>query len=49
MNARKQYLEEVGKEYNRADEKGRSRLLNEAEKCDWPEPEVSDPGFEPPA
>ena len=30
MNARKQYLEEIGKEYNRADEKGRSRLLNEA-------------------
>jgi hypothetical protein len=28
MNARRQYLEEVGKEYNRADEKGRSRLLN---------------------
>jgi hypothetical protein len=32
MNARKQYLEEVGKEYNRADEKGRTRLLDEAEK-----------------
>src|SRR5215210_4497394 len=31
MNARQQYLAEVGKEYNRADEKGRSRLLNEAE------------------
>ena len=32
MNARKQYLEEVGKEYNRADEKDRSRLLDEAGK-----------------
>jgi hypothetical protein len=32
MNARKQYLEEVGKEYNRTDEKGRGRLLDEAEK-----------------
>ena len=32
MNARKQYLEEVGKEYQRADEKSRSRLLDEAEK-----------------
>jgi len=32
MNARKQYLEELGKEYSRADEKGRSRLLDEAEK-----------------
>ncbi len=32
MNARKQYLEEVGKEYQRADEKGRGRLLDEAEK-----------------
>lgn len=32
MNARQQYLEEVGKEYERADEKGRSRLLDEAEK-----------------
>jgi hypothetical protein len=31
MNARKQYLEEVGKEYQRADEKGRGRLLDEAE------------------
>src|SRR6185369_8452990 len=31
MNARQQYLEEAGKEYNRADEKGRSRLLDEAE------------------
>lgn len=32
MNARKQYLEEVGKEYQRAGEKGRGRLLDEAEK-----------------
>jgi hypothetical protein len=32
MNARKQYLEEVGKEYQRADEKVRGRLLDEAEK-----------------
>lgn len=32
MNARKQYLEEVGKEYRRAGEKGRGRLLDEAEK-----------------
>jgi hypothetical protein len=32
MNARKQYLAEVVKEYERADEKGRSRLLDEAEK-----------------
>ena len=32
MNARKQYLEEVGKEYSRTDEKGRGRLLDEAEK-----------------
>ena len=32
MNARKQYLKEVGKEYGRADDKGRSRLLDEAEK-----------------
>jgi hypothetical protein len=32
MNARKQYLEEVGKEYSRADETGRGRLLDEAEK-----------------
>jgi len=32
MNARKQYLEEVGKEYERAHEKGRGRLLDEAEK-----------------
>jgi hypothetical protein len=32
MNARKQYLEEVGKEYNRAKEGGRGRLLDEAEK-----------------
>jgi len=32
MNARKQYLEEVGKEYHRADDKSRGRLLDEAEK-----------------
>jgi hypothetical protein len=32
MNARKQYLEELGKEYGRADEVGRGRLLDEAEK-----------------
>src|SRR5579863_4784655 len=32
MNARKQYLEEVGKEYQRADQRGRGRLLDEAEK-----------------
>jgi hypothetical protein len=32
MNARKQYLEDVAKEYNRAGEKDRSRLLDEAEK-----------------
>jgi len=32
MNARKQYLEELGKEYQRVDERGRSRLLDEAEK-----------------
>ncbi len=32
MNARKQYLEELGKEYSRANEVGRSRLLDEAEK-----------------
>src|SRR2546425_598398 len=32
MNARKQYLEQVSKEYQRADEKGRGRLLDEAEK-----------------
>ena len=32
MNARKQYLEEVGKEYERADEIRRGRLLDEAEK-----------------
>ena len=32
MNARKQYLEELGKEYNRADEKRRTQLLDEAEK-----------------
>src|SRR5579875_850035 len=32
MNARKQYLEQVGKEYERADEVKRGRLLDEAEK-----------------
>src|SRR4026208_2426138 len=32
MNARKQYLEELGKEYHRADETGRGQLLDEAEK-----------------
>jgi len=32
MNARKQYLEEVGKEYSRAGETGRGRLLDETEK-----------------
>ena len=32
MNARKQYLEELGKEYRRADGAGRGRLLDEAEK-----------------
>ncbi|MGC9970315.1 MAG: hypothetical protein ABSE56_06975 [Bryobacteraceae bacterium] len=32
MNARQQYLEELGKEYGRADEKCRGRLLDEAEK-----------------
>jgi hypothetical protein len=32
MNARKQYLEEVGREYRRADDEGRGRLLDEAEK-----------------
>src|SRR4051812_33470895 len=32
MNARKQYLEELRKEYQSSDEKGRSRLLDEAEK-----------------
>ena len=32
MNARKQYLEELGKEYRRAAEKQRGRLLDEAEK-----------------
>jgi len=32
MNARRQYLDEVGKEYQRAGEKGRGRLLDEAEK-----------------
>lgn len=32
MNARKQYLEEVRKDYERANERGRGRLLDEAEK-----------------
>jgi hypothetical protein len=32
MNARKQYLEQVGKEYQRADGNGRGRLLDEGEK-----------------
>ena len=32
MHARKQYLEEMRQEYERADEKGRSRLLDEAPK-----------------
>jgi hypothetical protein len=32
MNARKQYLGEVGKEYQRADGTNRGRLLDEAEK-----------------
>lgn len=32
MNARQQYLEELGKEYSGADEGGRRRLLDEAEK-----------------
>ena len=32
MNARKQYLEELGKEYGRASEVGRGRLLDEAQK-----------------
>jgi hypothetical protein len=32
MNARKQYLNELGKEYRRADDVGRGRLLDEAEK-----------------
>jgi hypothetical protein len=32
MNARRQYLEALGKEYSRADEKRRSRLLDEAQK-----------------
>lgn len=32
MNARKQYLEELGKEYRRAEEASRGRLLDEAEK-----------------
>lgn len=31
MSARRQYLEEVGKAYGRADDRGRSRLLDEAE------------------
>jgi hypothetical protein len=32
MNARKQYLEQISKEYSRAEGKGRGRLLDEAEK-----------------
>lgn len=32
MNARKQYLDELGREYRRADDRGRGRLLDEAEK-----------------
>ena len=32
MNARKQYLEEPRKEYERAEETARGRLLDEAEK-----------------
>src|SRR5689334_17232653 len=32
MNARKQYLADLGKEYRRADDVGRGRLLDEAEK-----------------
>ena len=32
MNARKQYLEDLGKEYQRCDESGRSGLLDEAQK-----------------
>jgi hypothetical protein len=32
MNARRQYLEELGKEYSRANEGSRGRLLDEAEK-----------------
>ena len=32
MNARKQYLEELGKEYNRTAEDGRGGLLDEANK-----------------
>lgn len=32
MNARKQYLEDLGKEYQRSDESGRSGLLDEAQK-----------------
>lgn len=31
MNARRQYLEEVGKAYGRADDKGRGKLLDEVE------------------
>jgi len=31
MNARRQYLDELGKGYRRADEKGRGQLLDEAE------------------
>ena len=32
MNARQQYLEDLGKEYGQTHEKGRGRLLDEAEK-----------------
>ncbi|HTT62738.1 MAG TPA: hypothetical protein VMG35_12875, partial [Bryobacteraceae bacterium] len=32
MNARRQYLQELGKEYGRADTAGRGRLLDESEK-----------------
>src|ERR1039457_627968 len=49
MNARRQYLDELGKEYSRADEKNRGRLLDEAEKRTGLNRLVSDPGFEPPA
>jgi hypothetical protein len=35
MNARKQYLEELRKEYRQADEVGRGRLLGEAGKRTW--------------
>ena len=46
MNARQQYLEELGKEYSRADEKGRGRLLDEAEKRTGPR-NLAGPGFQP--